>query len=165
MRIEACRACGATELAPIMSLGALPLANALVEPDAAPEPDQRFPLDLVLSRPARSSRSPRPCRRSGSSRDYLYFSSFSDTMLRHARALAERWSSERGLGADSLVVEVASNDGYLLAVLPRPASRCSASSPAPTSPRSPSERGMPTVAEFFGGSWRDGCAPKGGAPT
>ena len=46
--------------------------------------------------------------------DYVYFSSFSDTMLRHAEAIVERVVAKRALGPTSLVVEVASNDGYLL---------------------------------------------------
>lgn len=47
-------------------------------------------------------------------RDYAYFSSYSETMLAHARELAERMIDERQLDATSLVVELASNDGYLL---------------------------------------------------
>src|SRR5262249_60083515 len=46
--------------------------------------------------------------------EYLYFSSFSDTMLRHAQELVGRLIRERRLDRKSLVVEVASNDGYLL---------------------------------------------------
>ena len=46
--------------------------------------------------------------------EYLYFSSFSDTMLKHARDVAGRLQHERQLDAQSLVIEIASNDGYLL---------------------------------------------------
>ncbi len=49
-------------------------------------------------------------------RDYVYFSSFSDTMLRHATELADELVAERDLGPESLVVEAASNDGYLLGI-------------------------------------------------
>src|SRR4029079_17916577 len=46
--------------------------------------------------------------------DYAYFSSYSDTMLAHARAIVERAIDDRALGHDSLAAEIASNDGYLL---------------------------------------------------
>ena len=65
----------------------------------------------------------------------------------------------------SLVVEVASNDGYLLAVLPRGAAcRCSASSRRGTSRRSREERGIPTIAEFFGARARARDSSREGAP-
>ena len=49
-------------------------------------------------------------------RDYVYFSSFSDTMLRSAKAIAQRLTRERGLGADALVVEINNRYGVIVAV-------------------------------------------------
>ena len=71
--------------------------------------------------------------------------------VEHARRYAEMMIARFGLGAQSQVVEIASNDGYLLQhFVAQPASRCSASSPRPTSPRSRVEKGIPTVVRFFG---------------
>jgi hypothetical protein len=47
-------------------------------------------------------------------RDYAYATSFSDTMVEHARALVETLIGRRGLGSTSQVIEIANNDGYLL---------------------------------------------------
>ncbi|MEI7814731.1 MAG: class I SAM-dependent methyltransferase [Coriobacteriia bacterium] len=147
----ACRSCGATDLLPVLSLGETPLANSLLSREKISEPEPRFPLDLVFC-PACSlvqiTESVPPADLFG---DYLYFSSFSDTMLESASAIAEQMVRDRGLGFDSLVVEVASNDGYLLqyyaqAGVPvlgiEPAANIAAVAEA--------ERGIPTLVEFFG---------------
>ena len=83
-------------------------------------------------------------------RDYVYFSSFSDTMLApRRRELAAELVAERGLGPESLVVEVASNDGYLLQHLPRAGVRVLGIEPARNIAAVAQERGVPTIAEFF----------------
>jgi len=83
-------------------------------------------------------------------RDYLYFSSFSDTMLRHAEALVDRLIPERGLGEGSLALEIGSNDGYLLQFYRRRGIRVLGIEPAVNVARVAQERGIPTSAEFFG---------------
>lgn len=84
-------------------------------------------------------------------RDYLYFSSFSDTMLRHSQAIAQRLVSERSLSERSLVVELASNDGYLLQFYKRAGVPVLGVEPAANVARvAESERGIPTLCEFFG---------------
>src|SRR5262245_20815396 len=114
-RESRCRSCGALGLHVFLSLGETPLADALLDERQLTEPEPRYPLDLAL------------CRRCALvqilatvppetlyGRDYPYFSSFSDTLLEHSRRHAERLIAEQRLDGDSLVVEVASNDGYLL---------------------------------------------------
>lgn len=84
-------------------------------------------------------------------RDYLYFSSFSDTMLTHAQEIVERVIKERGLGADSLVVEVASNDGYLLQYYQQQGVPVLGVEPAINIAKVAREqRGIRTLTEFFG---------------
>jgi SAM-dependent methyltransferase len=149
MTIESCRACGATELAPIMSLGAQPLANALVEPEAAPDHDQRFPLDLVLCRSCalvQITETVPPERLFG---HYLYFSSYSATMLRHAEALVDQLVAERGLNGSSRVVELASNDGYLLHYFQRAGVDVLGVDPAVNVVAVAHQRGVPTLNAFF----------------
>src|SRR6266567_1519180 len=94
--IAACRLCNHTSLDPVLSLGHTPLADALVEPGQLPLPELRFPLEVVF------------CR------NYPYYSSFSDALLQHSRENAEQLVRSRRLNASSLVVELASNDGYML---------------------------------------------------
>src|SRR5262249_30446666 len=85
-------------------------------------------------------------------RDYFYFSSFSDTMVKHAEELVARLAVERNLGPRSLVVEVASNDGYLLQFYQRSQVPVLGVEPATNIARVAVDRGIPTVCEFFGKS-------------
>mgnify|MGYP001617749495 CR=1 FL=1 len=110
-----CRSCGTKGLEVFLSLGDLPLADGFVAEADLARPDERFPLDVALC-PSCSlvqlAEALPPERLFG--RDYLYFSSYSDTLLDHSRRHALRLISERDLGPRHLVVELASNDGYLL---------------------------------------------------
>lgn len=84
-------------------------------------------------------------------RDYAYFSSFSDTMVAHAKSIAQQLTAERELGEDSLVVEVASNDGYLLQWYREAGVPVLGIEPAQNIAKVASEeRGIPTISEFFG---------------
>jgi SAM-dependent methyltransferase len=81
--------------------------------------------------------------------NYLYFSSFSEDLLRHSGEHAERLIQERGLGPESLVVEVASNDGYLLRNFVDRGIPVLGIDPAPTQAVAAEEVGVPTLTEFF----------------
>jgi len=84
-------------------------------------------------------------------RDYFYLSSFSDTLLRHAEETARHVSSSRGLDSNSLVIEIASNDGYLLQYYKRAGIPVLGIEPATNIARvAEEERGIPTLNEFFG---------------
>lgn len=110
-----CRSCGAVGLKPVLSLGESPLADRLLTRDDLGKPEIQAPLDVVFC-PACAlmqltvSVSPEElfCN------DYPYFSSVSPSLMAHFAGSAERIIESRGLGADSLVVEAASNDGYML---------------------------------------------------
>ncbi len=79
------------------------------------EPEPRFPLDLVFCPACALVQITETVPPEQLFRDYVYFSSFSDTMLAHARELAGAPGRGRGSSAPAvLVVEIASNDGYLL---------------------------------------------------
>jgi SAM-dependent methyltransferase len=82
--------------------------------------------------------------------DYAYFSSFSDTMLAHASAYCEAMTRRFGLGQDSLVVELASNDGYLLQYFQRLGVPVLGVEPAANVAAAAIAKGIPTVSEFFG---------------
>lgn len=112
--IAACRSCGSPHLRPVVSLGRTPLANALLTADALERPEPTFPLNLAFCEACSLVQIIETVPPEVLFDDYPYFSSFSDTMVRSVRQLAERLTAERGLTARSLVVEVASNDGYLL---------------------------------------------------
>lgn len=98
----------------MLSLGQTPLANALLSEADHARPEPTFPLDLAFCRRCSLVQILETVPPEQLFRDYVYFSSYSDTMLRHANELAEQLIRDRHLGRDSLVIEAASNDGYLL---------------------------------------------------
>ena len=149
-QISGCRSCGAGALDTILSLGETPLANALPREEDLGREEPRYPLDLAFCRACSLVQITETVPPEILFRDYLYFSSYSDTMLRHAKELVERLVRERGLGGESLAVEVASNDGYLLQNYRRLGVPVLGIEPARNIARVAVERGIPTVPEFFG---------------
>ena len=145
-----CRACGRPGLQLILSLGETPLANSLLDRRQLQEPEPTFPLELAFCPhcalvPITETVPPEQLFR-----EYLYFSSFSDTMLAHASALATELIAARGLGSQSLVVEIASNDGYLLQSYQRAGVPVLGIEPARNVAKVAVEKGIPTLVEFFG---------------
>ena len=110
----ACRSCGQIGLTPILSLGTTPLANRLLSADQLELEEPKYPLDLVVCPSCTLVQITETVPPEELFGEYAYFSSFSDSMLAHARTLAERVIRERKLTNRSLVIEIASNDGYLL---------------------------------------------------
>ena len=93
--------------------------------------------------------------------DYPYFSSFSDSWLRHAEQYCRRMVSRFGLGAQSFAVEVASNDGYLLQYLVKQGVPVLGVEPAANVAKVALERGVPTVVRFFGVALANELAAQG----
>jgi SAM-dependent methyltransferase len=146
-----CRSCGKAGLLPILSLGETPLANSLLTRNQVDEPEPRFRLDLVLCPACSLVQITESVSPEALFSDYPYFSSFSDTMLRSAEALSARMIRECGLTSDSLVIEIASNDGYLLQYYARASVPMLGIEPAANvAAVAVSERGIPTLVEFFG---------------
>lgn len=94
-------------------------------------------------------------------RDYPYFSSYSTSWLEHARRYTERMMGELGLGPDSLVIELASNDGYLLQHFRSAGVPVLGVEPARNVALAAEEKGIPTVTEFFGRELGDELATEG----
>ena len=150
MQRFACRACGATGLELVLSLGRMPLANALLTREQLGSPERRYPLDLAFCPSCTLVQITETVPAADLFSEYLYFSSYSETMLRHAQALVQRLIEERGLGPASLVIEVASNDGYLLQYYQQAGIPVLGIEPAANIARvAVAERGIPTLCEFF----------------
>jgi SAM-dependent methyltransferase len=146
-----CLSCRATGLREILSLGAQPLANGLLAAEQLAAPEMRYPLDLAFCPGCALVQITEVVAPERLFREYVYFSSYSETMLAHARDLvAEVFDRER-VRADSLVVEVASNDGYLLQYYKARGVRVLGIEPALNIARvAEQDRGIPTIADFFG---------------
>ena len=135
----------------VLSLGSTPLANSLLRKEDLEKPELRFPLELVYCPTCHLVQITETVPPEQLFREYLYFSSFSETMLSHARDLVGRLVSELRLGPRSLAVEVASNDGYLLQYYKAADVPVLGIEPAQNIARvAVEERGIPTVSEFFG---------------
>lgn len=146
-----CRACSQTGLVPILSLGETPLANALLTQPRLSEPEPRFPLHLVFCPSCSLVQIVESVPPEVLFSDYPYFSSFSETMLRSAQDIAQRIIRDRALSADSLIIEIASNDGYLLQYYKQSGLRVLGIEPAANiAAVAEAERGIPTLVEFFG---------------
>lgn len=112
--IAHCRSCGGATLETVLDLGVTPLANALLDAGELSEPERAYELKLVRCPACALLQLTENVPGEELFKRYNYRSSFSDTFLRHCETLARRVVSERGLGGESLVVDIASNDGYLL---------------------------------------------------
>src|SRR5213078_1822978 len=145
-----CRSCNATGLVPILDLGRTPLANALLTAEQLAEPEATYPLELVFCRVCTLVQITETVPPEQLFREYFYLSSFSDTMLGHAKTLVSELVRERKLGANALVMEIASNDGYLLQYYKQAGVPVLGIEPATNIARvAREERGIPTISEFF----------------
>lgn len=146
---ESCRSCRSKRLSPVLSLGRTPLANALVSSDRLGETEPTYPLELVFCNDCALVQITVTVSPEELFRHYLYLSSYSDTMLAHAERLAADLVRERHLGSDSLVVEVASNDGYLLKNYVRARVPVLGIEPALNVAQLAQEQGVNTITDFF----------------
>jgi SAM-dependent methyltransferase len=145
-----CRSCGSPDLARVLCLGALPLPDALLSAEALDAPEPRYPLDVALCGGCALVQLLHAVPREELfCRDYPYYSSFSESFVEHARRNAEARIAERRLGPGSLVVELASNDGYLLQHYRARGVPVLGIDPAEGPVRAARERGIETLQAFF----------------
>lgn len=128
----------------------MPLANALLAEHQLADPEPTYPLALAFCPNCTLVQITETVPPEQLFRNYAYFSSYSDTMLRHARDLSETLIREQALGDSSLVVEVASNDGYLLQNYVRAGIPVLGIEPAENIAQvARTQRNVPTLGEFF----------------
>jgi SAM-dependent methyltransferase len=134
-----------------LELGEMPLPDALLAAAELSGPEPRFPLEVAFCADCSLVQILEEVPPEQLFVDnYLYFSSFSDGLIRHSRRHALRLIEDRRLGRDSLVVEIASNDGYLLRNFVEHGIPVLGIDPAPTQAAAAEEAGVPTLTEFFG---------------
>jgi SAM-dependent methyltransferase len=147
---RACRLCGGPLDHSLIDLGEMPLANRLLEPADLARPERRYPLHarvcgdcLLVQVEAVAS----PEEIFGT---YTYFSSYSASWVEHARRFAEMAAKRFALGPRSRVVEIASNDGYLLRHFVALGIPCLGIEPAANVAAVARANGVPTEVSFFG---------------
>lgn len=146
-----CHACGNPRLDVVLSFGATPLADVLLTEEDLIRPEQRYPLELAFCGACALVQLvdtvPADVLYSG---DYPYYSMVSDSLVRHFEASARALLESRQLGRDALVVEAASNDGYMLQFFRDAGVPVLGIDPA-RGPAAEAERiGVPTIVDFFG---------------
>ena len=144
-----CRGCGTAGLEVVLDFGNMPLANGLLSMDQLDEPEHRYPLALAFCSSCYLAQITQTVPPEELFREYAYFSSVSDAMVEHARQIVERTASEVDLGPESLVVELASNDGYLLQHYISRGIPVLGIDPARNIAEAAADRGVATIAEFF----------------
>jgi SAM-dependent methyltransferase len=152
-RQATCRGCDHHQLMPVLDLGLMPPSDGLLSREQLGQPEKKFPLDVGFC-PACSLvqilETVPPEFLFGER--YLYFSSFSKALLDHSRANALSLIETRKLTKNSLVVELASNDGYLLKNFVERGIPVLGIDPAPRQAEAARKIGVPTLAAFFGKS-------------
>ena len=145
-----CRSCGGTDLKSILSFGQTPLADALLTQEQLNQPEITAPLELVFCSNCtlvQITETVPPeilfCR------DYPYFSSVSKSLLQHFGHSAKHLIESRQLNSDSLVVEAASNDGYMLKNFLQSGIPVLGIDPAQGPAEAAQQAGIPTLCTFF----------------
>ena len=144
-----CRSCGSTRAHTVLDLGLQPLANNLLRPEDLGAEEPRFPLVMAVCNDCWLLQITETIPPVKLFTEYLYFSSVSDALLNHARNAAQRYRQDYQLDSKSLVVEVASNDGYLLQNFVETSIPCLGVEPAKNIAEVARERGIPTWNQFF----------------
>ncbi len=133
-----------------MDLGASPLANSYLEPEDLGRAEAFYPLAVYTCGECLLVQLPEAERPEAIFSDYAYFSSFSDSWLRHAEAYAVAMVERFGFGAGHQVIEIASNDGYLLRWFKERGVPVLGVEPAGNVAQAAVAAGIPTVVKFFG---------------
>lgn len=144
-----CRACSSNRLVSVLNLGATPLANSLVAEIDLGQIEPTYPLEQMFCEACSLVQLKHTVSPELLFREYVYFSSFSDTMLQHAHKSAEALIKKHALTSASLVVEIASNDGYMLRNFVAAGIPSLGVEPATNIAKAAQENGIPTLNEFF----------------
>jgi SAM-dependent methyltransferase len=146
-----CRHCGSELELPLVDLGSAPPSNAYLTAQTLKAPEKWFPLRvLVCERCWLAQTEDFAQARELFDADYAYFSGFSSSWLAHCERYVADMVARLGLDADSHVVEVAANDGYLLQYVRARNIPCTGVEPTAGTAAAARARGIPIVEDFFG---------------
>jgi hypothetical protein len=144
-----CRLCGSTELRSFLDLGATPPCELFLPAEALERPELTYPLHVRVCASCLLAQLPPLITPEETFTEYAYFSSFSTSWVEHARRFVDGAVERLGLSADSFVVEVASNDGYLLQHVVERDIRCLGIEPSVNVGEAARKKGVPTLTAFL----------------
>jgi SAM-dependent methyltransferase len=150
VRASRCRFCGQPLATTFVNLGMSPLANSYRRPEELGQAEKFYPLHALVCEGCLLVQLDQYETPEDIFTDYAYFSSYSDTFLRHAREYVDHAVDRFELGSESRVVEIASNDGYLLQFMVDRGIPVTGVEPAENVARAAREKGIPTLSGFFG---------------
>jgi SAM-dependent methyltransferase len=144
-----CLGCSARLPEPFLDLGVTPLANSYVRPERVGEREPTFPLLVAYCPSCHLVQLTDLVPPEEMFSDYPYFTSFSDSHLAHARRLADSLISRFNLNGETRVLEIASNDGYLLQFFQKQGIPVLGVDPAKNIAEHAISKGIPTLNRFF----------------
>jgi SAM-dependent methyltransferase len=159
-----CRFCGTRLRHTFVDLGMSPLCQTHIEPHQLNHAEVFYPLHAYVCESCYLVQLEQYVGPEQIFSDYAYFSSYSDSWVDHARRYTEAMIERFGLGAASLVMEIASNDGYLLQHFVKRDIPCLGIEPAANVARVAVDRGVPTTVRFFGRQTAEAVRQERGQP-
>ncbi|HKH04770.1 MAG TPA: class I SAM-dependent methyltransferase [Acidimicrobiales bacterium] len=156
-----CRFCGAVLRTTMVDLGMSPLCETFLLPQELNAPETFFPLHVRVCDHCLLAQVQEYVTPEDIFEEYAYFSSYSTAWLDHTKRYADAMTERLGLGPDSLVVELASNDGYLLQWFVEKGIPVLGVEPAANVAQVAIDRGIPTRVEFFGAEQARALAAEG----
>src|ERR1700724_3394656 len=148
--VTGCRSCGGPLTVTMADLGLQPASNAFLDSPAAIAQEKRYPLRAKVCETCKLVQLDYDVAPEELFGNYVYFSSYSDDWLAHAKEYCDMARRRFGLDSGSLVVELASNDGYLLKNFIDMGIPVLGIDPSDTVAAAAEKIGVPTMIEFFG---------------
>ncbi|NHZ70111.1 MAG: methyltransferase domain-containing protein, partial [Proteobacteria bacterium] len=159
--IPECRFCGAPLTTTMVDLGMHPLCESFLREDQLNDMEPHYPLHVRVCGECHLAQIGEYVDPGVIFGDYAYFSSYSDSWLKHASDYVDMMTTRFALGSDSRVLEIASNDGYLLQYFQKKGIDVLGVDPAYTVAEAAIEKGIPTRVEFFNASFAGDLANEG----
>ncbi|MBJ8343985.1 class I SAM-dependent methyltransferase [Antrihabitans sp. YC2-6] len=144
-----CRLCDSERLLSVLDLGATPPCEKFLEAGELDLPEPTYPLHLRLCEDCLLLQIPALITPEETFTEYAYFSSYSDSWVRHAKDFVDQATARLGLDSESFVVEVASNDGYLLQHAVAAGIPCLGIEPSVNVGAAARDKGVPTETAFL----------------
>jgi SAM-dependent methyltransferase len=156
-----CRFCKAESLHTFVNLGMSPLCESFLRPDQLNQMEAFYPLHVFVCDKCFLVQLEEYVSPEKIFTEYAYFSSYSDSWLEHCRRYTHQIINRCGLSGHSLVVEVGSNDGYLLQYFVKKGVPVLGIEPAANVAKAAIEKGIPTLVRFFGSQLASELAAEG----
>lgn len=145
-----CRFCSNTLTSSFVDLGMSPLANSYLKEEQLNRMEPFYPLHTHVCETCYLVQLPEFQSSVNIFSDYAYFSSYSDTWLMHAKNYTDRMVKRFGFDSDNQIIEIASNDGYLLQYFKNLGFPVLGVEPAKNIAMAAQAAGIPTLVKFFG---------------